>query len=291
MSPLLRSNRELADGYDAPEYWDLAFSDETLPEADFIESVHQNLGTGTVSPRGSLQRTLRRTPPQFLEVACGGGRQVVELARRGNQVAAFDLNPRCVDYVRKRLRKQKLRAEVFVDDMVRFQTRDRFDLIHCLMNSFRHLTTEAEALSHLQSVADALKPGGIYLCGLHLLPPDAAEDDCERWTMQSGTTRVTTTIRVLNFCRRRRVETVRFSLKVTTPEGIRRFRADHRLRIYRADQIRSLLKKVPTLSLIGVYDFNYDLTTPLKLDDELGDTVLVLKRSNVSEETTTSVSR
>ncbi|MBL8809349.1 MAG: class I SAM-dependent methyltransferase [Planctomycetaceae bacterium] len=265
----------IPDGYDAPEFWDLAFSDETIPEADFIEAVLQKFGPTSLPD----SRPKSSSPARILEIACGGGRQVIELAIRGHHVTAFDLNERCIEYVTQRLRRKKLDADLFIGDMTSFRVKEQFDLAHCLVNSFRHLISEADAVAHLNCVTSALKPGGLYLLGLHLLPPDAAEDDCERWTIHSGKTRVTTTIRVLDFNRRTRIETVRFSLKVTRPTGVLRFQADHRLRIYRADQMRSLLKKVPELELIGVYDFNYDLEEPRKLDDELGDTVLVLKKT------------
>ena len=127
-------------------------------------------------------------------------------------------------------------------------------------------------------MAAALKPDALYVLGFHLLPPDAAEIDCERWTIRKGATRVTTTIRVLDFNRRSRIETVRFSLKVTTPHRIIRSSADHRLRIYRADQFRSLLRTVPEFELIGVYDFCYDISEVLPLNDDLGDAVFILRR-------------
>lgn len=274
MSSAKRRATGIPDGYDAPEFWDLAFSNETLIEADFIEAVLQKFGVKATQTSGRRSLSLAK----ILEVACGGGRQVVELARRGFHVTAFDLNERCVEYVTRRVQRRRLNAQVFAGDMTSFRTTEQFDLVHCLMNSFRHLTSEAEAVSHLECVAAALKPGGLYLLGLHLLPPDAAEEDCERWSIESGKTRVTTTIRVLTFNRRTRIETVRFSLKVTRRDRCLRFQADHKLRIYRADQMRSLLKKVPALELLSVYDFNYDLDEPRALNDELGDTVLVLQK-------------
>ncbi len=150
---------------------------------------------------------------------------------------------------------------------------------HCLVNTFRHLVDEDAARKHLQCVAKSLRKGGIYLLGFHLLPPDAAEEDCERWTIHHRETRVTTTIRVLSFDRRSRVEVVRFSLKVTRPKGVLRFSSDFPLRIYRADQFRVLLKSVPEFELVDVFDFCYDLNESLPLDDRLGDAVFVLRRS------------
>ena len=250
--------------YDLPGYWDLAFSDETLPEADFLEAVATQFGT--------------RPTKSILELGCGGGRQTLEMSKRGFSVTAIDLNPACVDWTQRRLKRNNLPGHVILGDMANFQLSTPVDLAHCLVNTFRHLTSEQSAKDHLRCVAAALKPEGIYVLGFHLLPPDAAEIDCERWTIQNRKTRVTTTIRVLDFSRQTRIETVRFSLKVTTPTRIIRTSTDHCLRIYRADQFRKLLRSVPEFELLGVYDFCYDLSEPLRFNDELGDAVFVLRK-------------
>ena len=257
-------SRHSPDCYDAPGYWDLAFSDETLYEADFIEAA--------------ASRYLKDAQPRILEIGCGGGRQVVELAKRGHDVLAFDLNESCVAWTQRQLKRRRLTADIFSGDMTCFKLTRPVDLAHCLVNTFRHLLTEEAARKHLECVADSLRPGGIYLLGFHLLPPDAAEEDCERWTINHRNTRVTTTIRVLDFSRRKRIETVRFSLKVTTPKKVVRLSTDHQLRIYRADQFRSLLRSVPAFELLDVFDFCYDINEPLTLNDDLGDSVFVLQK-------------
>ncbi len=252
------------DCYDIPGYWDFAFSEETLPEADFLEAVASQFSLRPVT--------------SVLEIGCGGGRQTLEMSKRGYRVTAIDLNPVCVKWTQRQLSRRKLSAEIRCEDMTEFQLSQPVDLAHCLVNTFRHLTSEQQAIRHFQCVATALKPGALYVLGFHLLPPDAAEIDCERWTVRKHATRVTTTIRVLDFSRRSRIETVRFSLKVTTPKRIIRRSTDHRLRIYRADQFRSLLQSIKEFELIGVYDFCYDLSEELSLNDDLGDAVFILRR-------------
>jgi SAM-dependent methyltransferase len=252
------------DCYDVPRYWDLAFSDETIPEADFLDAVASKFALRPVQ--------------SVLEIGCGGGRQTLEMSKRGYAVTAIDLNSACVTWTQRQLARQQLSAAVQCQDMTDFQIAKPVDLAHCLVNTFRHLTSDTLARRHFECVATALKPGGLYVLGFHLLPPDAAEIDCECWTIRKGATRVTTTIRVLNFSRRTRIETVRFSLKVTTPHRVIRASTDHRLRIYRADQFRRLLRSVPQFELIGVYDFCYDLSEELSLNDDLGDAVFILRR-------------
>lgn len=139
------------DCYDVPGYWDLAFSDETLPEADFLQAV--------------ATRFSPRPVRSVLELGCGGGRQTLEMSKRGYSVTAIDLNPSCVTWTQHRLERHRLSANVQCGDMAEFQLSKPFDLAHCLVNTFRHLTSEQSARRHLQCVAAALKPGGLYVLG------------------------------------------------------------------------------------------------------------------------------
>jgi hypothetical protein len=114
--------------------------------------------------------------------------------------------------------------------------------------------------------------------GFHLLPPDASEECIERWTEREGPTQVTVTLRVLETDRRKRVETLRVSLLAREREKTLRLRDEFRFRMYTAAQFRRLLSKVPAWELCDVYDFWYEIDHPLKLDNELSDTVFVLRK-------------
>ena len=252
------------DCYDYPQYWDLAFRSETLLEADFIEAA----------ARKYCDFPVRR----LLEPGCGGGRLVVEMAARGYDVTGYDLNERAVKYVTRRLARRKLQAEVFVGDMTEVRMARPVDAAFNTLNTFRHLTSEEDARRHLELVADSLRPGGIYVLGFHLLPPDAEEECIERWAARHGTTRVGVTLRVLRCDRRRRIEVIRFSLRVRSGKRDLRIAADYPYRIYQAHQFRRLLDKVPPFELCDVYDFWYDINDPLKLNNELGDAVFILRR-------------
>jgi hypothetical protein len=48
--------------------------------------------------------------------------------------------------------------------------------------------------------------------------------------------------------------------------------------MYTAAQFRRLLKSVPAFQLLDVYDFWYDIDDPLKLDNQITDTVFVLQK-------------
>ncbi|UUO06569.1 methyltransferase domain-containing protein [Blastopirellula sp. J2-11] len=260
------NRRSSAECYDYPQYWDLAFRDETLFEADFVESAAEKYA---------------QIPLQtVLEPGCGGGRLMVELAKRGYQVVGFDRSQPSVRYVQQRLRRRNLPGKVFVGDMTDFRLAEPVDCVVNLVNTFRHLTTEKAALAHLQQVATALQPGGIFLLGFHLIPLDADPDCTERSTARHGQTKVTLTLRVVDFNRRKRLERIRFNLRVKSGQRDRKLQSEYDYRLYTHKQFLSLLAKVPELELCETYDFNYDIDDPVPLDDQLSDAVFVLRKQS-----------
>lgn len=260
----MKSPANQVDCYDYPQYWDLAFRSETSLEADFIEAA----------ARKYCDFPARR----LLEPGCGGGRLVIEMAARGYDVTGYDLNARAVRYVRRRLARRDLHASVFLGDMIAVQLTRPVDVAFNTLNTFRHLTSEDDARRHLELTANSLRPGGIYVLGFHLLPPDAEETCIERWSARHAATRVAVTLRVVEFDRRRRIEVIRFSLRIRSGKRDLRIATDYEYRIYQAHQFRRLLEKVPQFELCDVYDFWYDIDDPLKLNNELGDAVFVLRR-------------
>jgi SAM-dependent methyltransferase len=249
---------------DYPHYFDLLFRSETKPEADFIEAACRKYCPFAVK--------------RLLEPGCGSGRLVVEMAKRGYTMTGFDVNKPSLTYLRAELRRSHLRAGVFHADMACFRIRHQIDAAFCTFNTFRHLLTEEAARSHLECVAQCLKPGGIYILGFHLLPLDVDPYSCERWTAKERGTEVTATLRVLSSNRRSRHEQIRLSLFIRTVKRVLRIRSEFPLRMYTAKQFRCLLASVPELELCDVFDFWYQIDRPLSLDDWITDTVFVLRK-------------
>ncbi len=250
--------------YDYPQYYDLAFRDVTKDETSFLEAAFQ---------RYSLHPVQR-----VLEPACGSGRLVAALAARGYKVEAFDLSEPSLQYLKRRLKRRGLSANVYRADMTDYQLGEPVDAAFCTMNTFRHLLTEQDARAHLQATAKAVREGGLYVLGLHVFPPDADPDCIERWTAKHGTTRLTVTLNASALDARQRLERIRISMRVHTRRESFRLKDEFALRTYTARQLRRLLASVPEWELLDVFDFWYDITEPLKLDDEISDTVCVLRR-------------
>jgi hypothetical protein len=197
-------------------------------------------------------------------------------------MTGLDVSQPSLEFLRRRLLRRGFRARILAADMADFRLSTAVDAAYCTFDSFRHLLSEETARRHLQCVAASLRQGGIYILGLHLLPPDASEECIERWTERSGGTQVTVTLRVLDTDRRRRIERLRVSLLVRDNSGTKRVRDEFPFRIYTAAQFRRLLAGVPSLQLCDVYDFWYEIDHPLKLDNAMSDTVFILKKTSAS---------
>ena len=261
---MARSGIRIANCYDYPQYYDIAFQAYTEREADFIEAACRKYCSFTVS--------------RLLEPACGSGRLVTELAARGYQMTGFDLNQPALSYVRRRLTRRRLHAGTFQAEMSAFRLSRPVEAAYCTVSTFRHLLTEQAARSHLVCIAGSLRPGGIYVLGLHLLPSNVNKDGSKRWTERRGKTKVTITLRVLRIDLRSRTENLRVCLLVRRGSKELRLRYEFQFRTYTARQFRRLLASVPSLELCDIYDFRYDIKQPFVLNDEMAYQVFVLRR-------------
>jgi SAM-dependent methyltransferase len=261
---MARSRLLVANWYDYPQYYDIAFQAHTRREADFIEAA--------------CRKYCPFDACRLLEPACGSGRLLTELSDRGYQVTGFDVCEPSLNYVRRRLAQRRLQAEIFVAEMSDFRLAGPVDAAYCTLNTFHHLLKERTARSHLDCVAHSLRPGGIYVLSLHLPPLDFNEEGANRWTQRRGRTKVTVTLRALCIDRRRRLENVRVCLLVRRGSNELRLRHEFQVRTYTAKQFRRLLSSVPSLELCDVYDFRHDIEQPSAPHDELVYGLFVLRR-------------
>ncbi len=248
---------ETRDWYDTPLYYDIIFDADTPREGEFLEALWQRHGAGGRSRR-------------LLEPACGSGRLVVEMARRGWKVAGFDGSAAMLEFATARLEWEGLKACLWADWMQGFtlpaKAGPQFDLAHCLVSTFKYLLSEADATACLRRVAACLKPGGLFVLGLHLTDYASVKEEHERWVAERDGIHVVCNTHTWPADRRKRLEDLRTRL------------TRWRFRTYNAAQMRRLLRAAPELELVACYDFTYDITSPRRLDDSYADVVLVLKK-------------
>lgn len=257
---------EPADWYRLPRYYDIVYEPGTNEEADFLQDVLEH-------------HAGRAREAAILEPACGTGRLMAAMARRGHRVSGFDASEPMLAYARRRLRRHRQRAEIAPGRLEQFRHHQRFDMAHCLFSTFKYLPSEPAARSHLACVARVLRPGGIYLLGLHLSDYTDRRRSRERWVGRRGGVRVTCNVQEWPAERRRRRARVRSRLIVQQDGETRRYETNWHFRTYSRHQLERLLASVPELTHIATHDFRHDLTQPVALDDGLPDKVLVLRRT------------
>lgn len=261
---MARSRILVANCYDYPQYYDIAFQAYTQQEADFIDAA--------------CRKYCPFIARHLVEPACGTGRLITELAARGYRMIGFDLSEPALSYLRRRLARRRLHAETFQAEMSNFRLARPVDAAYCTVNTFRHVLTEQAARRHLKCIADSLRPGGIYILGLHLLPLNGKEENVWHWTEQRRETKVTTTLRSVRIHLRSRTENLRVCLLVQRGSKELHLRYEFHFRTYTVRQFRRLLGSVSSLELCNIYDFRYDIRQPFALSDELAYHLFVLRR-------------
>ncbi len=145
----MRSDAEPLNLYDYPRYYEIAFSYRDIrKEVDVMEECI---------------RCFSKIPVRrVLDLACGPAPHLEEFARRGYEYVGLDINKSMLDYAGRKARAIGIKAIFVKADMKNFALGKPVDFAFTMLGSLYVKTTE-DILNHLNSVAKALKPGGLYL--------------------------------------------------------------------------------------------------------------------------------
>jgi SAM-dependent methyltransferase len=258
------SERQTASIYDFPAYYDLIFGSDWKAEFDFLKEVFVKHVEGRCS--------------RLFEPACGTGRLMFRFAKSGFHCDGLDLNEAAVEYCEKRMRRHGLRGTAWTADMTDFSVRKPYDAAFNTINSFRHLPSEKSARGHLDAMAAAIRPGGIYALGLHLTPLQGEPTETEQWSARRGNLQVNTSMWPKSKEPKKRVEQFHMRFDIHRPTGSMTIDDVLVLRSYTAKQMKSLIRSVPEWSIDDVYDFRYSIEDPIEIDEWTEDVVYILKR-------------
>ena len=262
----VKSVMRAEDWYDYPEYYDRFFRSGMSEEFAFIKQA--------------IERFCLHPPRRILEPACGTGRLLIAFAECGYECTGFDINKKALAYLRRKLRRRGIEANVLWGDMREFRLNTApFDAAFSAVGSFLHLMSEGDALAHLRCVHQHLRLGGIYVLAMHLLPRHGFTEDKDYETLVRGKTRLSAMIQTVAVDRKKRLETLNVTLHYSAPKSRKTIRSCVRLRTYSLRQLRILLSKVPEFSLRETYDFSYDVNEPVPMNRSSEDIILILQNN------------
>lgn len=182
-TPLMRGLQALADRKPHPR----PFIDVPSLPWDELEFSRHFLRTAT---RGAsytrreiefLQQVGVLAPERrILDLACGGGRHSLAMARHGAEVTGLDVGPAAVASARRRAARASLSA-TFVEGDVRQLAYDAtFDVVTLLFGCFTEMTRD-DAQACLQGVARSLRPGGWFVLDVFAPSFFAELDGMQEW--------------------------------------------------------------------------------------------------------------
>ena len=171
------ANTSPASVYRCPRYYAIGYRWNTEGECEFLEAC--------------LATYRNQRVAKILDMGCGAGRHLFELARRGHQVTGFDLRPEMVDFVKEEARTARLPVSVRVGDLREVPVEGTFDLAICLMDTFRFLLTNTQIRRHLERVGHHLVRGGLYVTDFWIPTRwDHIANEVHQWEQTEGATTV-----------------------------------------------------------------------------------------------------
>jgi SAM-dependent methyltransferase len=123
------------------------------------------------------QEQLGQVEGPVLELSCGTGRILLEIAARGADAYGLDLSVGMLAYAAHKAEKRRLHINLHHGDMRGFELNQRFAAIYVPNNALGHLYQRRDIEAHLACVRRHLQPDGLYLLDMFvpnpaLLAPD-----------------------------------------------------------------------------------------------------------------------
>lgn len=141
------------------EWWRRLFN--TTLYFELYESQDTELAKTQVP---QLLALLGMTPPaRILDVGCGYGRHSIELARLGFEVTGVDISQVQLARARERAEAAEVSVDFRLGDARTLDFEAEFDAAISMFLSFGFFETDAEHLTMLRGIAQALRPGGRFL--------------------------------------------------------------------------------------------------------------------------------
>ena len=117
---------------------------------------------------------------RILDVACGGGRHSLAMARRGAIVTGIDLGPVAIATAQRRAKKARLQVEFVPADIRRLEYEAVFDAVTFIFGCFTEMPRH-DAEEVLRRIGRSLRPGGMFLLDVYAPQFFAALDGEQEW--------------------------------------------------------------------------------------------------------------
>ncbi|UCE27032.1 MAG: methyltransferase domain-containing protein [Candidatus Coatesbacteria bacterium] len=250
--------------YDYPRYYDIAHSATTEAEGAFYRQVFDD--------RLNAFQTL-------LDVGCGSGRVMAELARMGIKCVGIDKNRTSVEYVNEKARRESLDMTAILSDITAPSIAGPYDAAICTGDTIKYIIDKRDLITHLKNVAAILNPGGLYAVDTSLVgPPEKYVGGAGEWTVVEGAVTVNGSFVAYAVDRTAKTERIRHQLRVVdgTDEYVLTEDAIfHALTFY---DYEGIVEESRVFNIECCVGGDYNPANIITPDDETGDVVVLLRK-------------
>lgn len=248
--------------YDNPKYYEIAFSFRDIPtEVNVFEECFKHFSRIPVK--------------SVLELGCGNSPHMEELIKRGYHYNGLDLSKAMLEYSRQKALCIGAEVNLIQGNMVDFSLRTLVDFVYITLGSL-YVRNTSELMKHFNSVASALKKGGLYLldwCIQFTLPSGSGET----WEIEKDGIQIKTTVssKEINPVEQTFEEVIVFEVndngKHCTITG-----KDVKRAIYPQDFL-CLMHSLKDFEFIGWWN-NWDLRQPLEQTAKINRPITLVRR-------------
>lgn len=132
------------------EYYDAIYSDKDYKlECDFLEIIFRKHSSTPIH--------------RVLDVGCGTGGHLIQLAQRGYGIVGIDVSEPMVNIAQKKIEKQSLTAKTCVMDVRKLSLNETFDVVICMFAVMNYLTENDDLIKTFANLREHLKLGGLLI--------------------------------------------------------------------------------------------------------------------------------
>ena len=228
--------------YNQAKYYEIAFSFvDSKKQADLFEKFIKQYSKANVT--------------SVLDLACGTALQLREMAKRGYQSIGLDSSSKMLDYLKSESKKEGLKVETIKEDINNFKLKEKVDFAYIMMGSIIYVENNDLFLSHLNSVADSINDGGLYLIeNLAINWADPSFFKPQRWTMKQDKIKVKTTYQIVPKNPLKQTVTQTLKMEVEDDGKKTEFIDKDDLKIIFPEELKLLLDKNGKFELIGFFE-------------------------------------
>lgn len=251
--------------YNHPRVYELAFSFRDIEsETAFIDRV--------------IRTFSRRPVRSVLEIASGPAPHAGALTERGYRYIGLDNNPAMIDYARTKWQELTPAPSFVQADMASFALPEPADFMYVLLGSL-YLSTADAMQSHLDSVAAALRPGGLYFLDLCIEFSDPlSHGSCRHAVTERDNIRLDSRFDIRLLDPQQNLYEERWRLKIETPEGSHAFETVEQNVALFPDDFATLIGARPEFDLVGWWA-DWDLDAPITPSSRLYRPFALLRRN------------